>query len=121
MMRVALAVIAGYLVMIALVVGGDIVFEGWNFSVVNLLLAFPYGFGGGRLAAKIARDREIDAGLILGAAAVVIGTIAYRRNPMLAPLWYWTCLTASLTSGAVYGAFQKFRSVQRSTPRKKKK
>ncbi len=107
--------------MIALVIGGDIVFEGMNFSVVNLLLAFPYGFGGGWLAAKIAKDNEITAGLWLGITAVVIGTFAWWRNPMIAPTWYWTSLTASLTAGAVYGAFRKWLLIQRAAPRKKKK
>ena len=122
MMRLAPAVIAGYLVMIALVIGGDIVLEGAaDFSFANLLLAFPYGFGGGWLAARIARDNEVNAGLLLGLVAAVMGVVSYELNPGRQPIWYWTALTASLSAGAVYGAFRKFVSVQRSAPRKKKK
>jgi len=122
MMRILLAAIAGYVVMIALVIGCDIVLEGAaDFSFANLLLAFPYGFGGGWLAAKIARNREIDAGLVLGIIATVMGVVSYELNPGRQPLWYWTSLTASLAAGAVFGAFRKFVAVQRAAPRKKKK
>ena len=122
MMRLALAAIAGYFAMISLVLVSDILFEGAvAFSFANLLLAFPYGFAGGWLAAKIAKDQEVTAGLWLGVLAIVMGVVSYYVSPARQPLWYWTALTASLTAGAVYGAFQKFLSVQRSLPRKKKK
>src|SRR4051812_43583604 len=104
MMRILLAVIAGYLVMIALVIGGDMMLEGAaDFSFANLLLAFPYGFGGGWLAAKISKNREIDAGLLLGLVSTVMGFVSYWLNPGRQPIWYWTALTASLTAGAVFG------------------
>ncbi|MBZ5605126.1 MAG: hypothetical protein LAO79_22745 [Acidobacteriia bacterium] len=120
--RLVLAVIAGYVLMIGLVIGGDIVLEGTaDFSFANLLLAFPYGFAGGWLAAKIAVDREINAGLITGIVAAAMGVVSYELNPGRQPLWYWTALTASLTAGAVYGSFRKFLSVRKSAPRKKKK
>ena len=119
-MRLVLAVIAGYLVMIALVVASDIVVEGSaDFSFANLLLAFPYGFAGGWLAAKIAAGREVNAGLITGGVAILMGIVSYELSPGRQPLWYWTALTASLTAGAVYGAFRKFLSVQKNAPRKK--
>ena len=121
MMRLIAAVIAGYVVMALLVIAGDIVLEGSNFLMVNLLLAFPYGFGGGWLAAKIAKDREINAGLLLGLVAALMGVVSYNLNPAPQPIWYWTSLTASLMAGAVYGAFRKYLSVARRAPRKKKK
>lgn len=122
MTRLVLAVIAGYLVMISLVIFGDVALEGTaDFTFANLLLAFPYGFIGGWLAARIAVEREVTAGLITGVVAVVMGVVSYLLNPGRQPLWYWTALTASLTAGAVYGSFRKFLSVQKSAPRKKKK
>jgi hypothetical protein len=121
MIRLIAAVIAGYIVMGALVIAGEIVLEGSNFLMVNLLLAFPYGFGGGWLAAKIAKDREINAGLLLALVAAIMAVVSYQISPALLPVWYWTALSASLIAGAVYGAFRKFLSVQRSAPRKKKK
>src|SRR5947209_7698860 len=111
MMRLAAAAIVGYLAMIALVIVTYIELEGTNFLFVNLLLAFPYGFGGGWVSAKIAKEREIAAGFLVGAVAIVMSLIAYARNPDALPGWYWTALTASLTAGAVYGAFRKFISV----------
>jgi len=122
MMRLIAAVAAGYLVMTALVILGDVVFEGSaDFSFLNLLLAFPYGFVGGWLAARIAIEREITAGLITGVVAALMSVVSYELNPGRQPLWYWTALTASLTAGAVYGSFRRFLTVQRNAPRKKKK
>ena len=121
MIRVALAVVAGYLVTLLLVIGGQIVLEGTDLIMMNLLLAFPYGFGGGWLTAKIARGHEINAGLFLGLLAAAMGAVTYYLRPEAGPLWYWTSITASLTAGAVFGAYKKFVSVQRSAPRKKSK
>jgi nitrate/nitrite transporter NarK len=122
MIRLGLAAIAGYFTMISLVLLSDIVFEGAAaFSFVNLLLAFPYGFAGGWLAARIAREREITAGLWLGILAMLMGVVSYEVSPARQPVWYWTALTASLTAGAVVGSYRKFLSVQQSAPRKKKR
>lgn len=121
-MRMIGAVVAGYMVMWALVLGGDIVLEGVaNFIFANLVLAFPYGFVGGWLAAKLAPEREINAGLLLALFSIAMGVVSYELTPSRQPVWYWTALTASLMAGAVYGSFQKYRSVQQRTRRKKKK
>ncbi len=108
--------------MIVLVIGSDIVLEGAaDFTVANLLLAFPYGFGGGWLAAKIAKDQEINAGLLLALLAVSMGVVSYEMAPGRQPIWYWTALTASLIAGSVYGSYRKLLSVRRNAPRKKSK
>ncbi len=122
MIRIPLAVIAGYAVMSALVIVGDVVFErSADLSFVNLLFAFPYGFIGGWLAARVAADHEIDAGLFTGLMAIAMSILSYELNPGRQPIWYWVVLTSSLAAGSVYGAFRKLLSVRRSAPRKKKK
>jgi len=122
MIRLIGAVIGGYLVMIVLVLFGDWMLEGAaNFVLANLLLAFPYGFLGGWLAARVAPGQEVNAGLCLGVFAIVMGIVAYGLNSGNQPVWYWTSLTASLTAGSVYGSFRKYLSVQRHAPRKKTK
>jgi len=120
MARLILAVIAGYLAMIGLVIVSYVVLEGAAFSFTNLLLAFPFGFAGGWLSAKIAREREVTAGLWLALLNVAMGVTSYELNPRV-PIWYWTALASSLGAGAVYGAFRKWASVQKNAPRKKKK
>jgi|SRR5579883_1547365 len=119
--RLILGVIAGYLIMIGLVIAGDVVLEGTaDYSFANLLLAFPYGFIGGWVAAKIAVDREVNAGLLTALLAAIMATYAYVRDPGQ-PLWYLIAITASLAAGSVVGAYRKFASLRASEPRKKKK
>jgi hypothetical protein len=121
LIRLVLGVIAGYLLTTALALLGHFLFAGEvNLRFLDLALAFPYGFAGGWVAGSVARQRAVEAGLLIGLGIIALGIFSVAQDSSDL-LWYWIALIASLTAGAVYGSFRKFASVQKNAPRKKKK
>lgn len=126
MLRIAAAAIAGYALSAILAFGTDaIVAAGGGtrafFSFINLLTAFPYGIAGGRVAARIARDREMAAAIGAGVLSFAMSAFFLFADPGNQPLWYWAALMASLAGGEIYGGYLRLRYRDRTEGKKRKK
>ena len=121
-MRLGVAILTGA-VLTAVVafcadaVAGDILRV---FPYLDLTLAFPYGICGGLIAARMAREQEILAGLGVALLTVFVGVISYRMNGAPPAAWFWLAMTASLAGGAVFGSHLRAVRVARAKAMEKR-
>lgn len=117
MLRLVGGVLAGYVLMAVLTfVVGSVLGES---LAVSLALSFPYGICGGMLAAHIAAEREIAAGISLAVLSILMGALTWYLAPN--PNLDWVALAASLAGGAVYGSYLQKKRRIKNEPRKKRK
>ena len=116
MLRLALAITAGALFTAVIAFCADAIAADLLsvFPYLDLTLAFPYGICGGLIAARLAPEIELWAGVGVAMLTVFVGVLSYKMNGSPHAIWFWIALTSSLAGGAVFGSYLRAMRVAKA-------